>query len=456
MSHTSLEFLSDSLLFDVSLLKEKYSSISNAEMKSALVGYRDYCIKNIEKIKAEINSEEGLLRCFGSGQLSSLASLKRTALYVEQTVVSDPIFLLSRFAGEFEDALYQYSGFPHNRPVNKVAVASAVESVLATRPMVAAGYLKYYPSSLYTDRHNSVLSDVDSRRNLEMPDSVLDFYRSKAHIRSVMHEAGKPLILQDLHRSREIFIKFKDLESEEGRVYKSLIRKVSSINREQNTVTSNILVPEGLPTQEEFDDWVQMNLVNGAVSHYNRLLEEVSVATDLRAVFSTQSDFNHKVLSSSSSKMSRGIEENTIDCVLKMKLPFMEKISTQDLMSIRQSDGEEFSNFRASLEAGLRDLRTESDPSKIKEKITDFEHELSVVQIRALDLKVKSVRRAALAEIGVATIALSAGIATSGWSLFGTLAAVFQGMKTYSEYRDKVCENPCYFLWKVHNKARHK
>lgn len=134
MSHTSLEFLSNSLLFDMSLLKEKYASVSNAEMKSVLSRYRDYCIGNIGRIKAEITSEEGLLRCFGSGQLSSLASLKRTALYVEQTVVSDPIFLLSQFAGEFENALYEYSGLPHNRPVNKEAVASAVESVLATRP----------------------------------------------------------------------------------------------------------------------------------------------------------------------------------------------------------------------------------------------------------------------------------------------------------------------------------
>lgn len=322
--------------------------------------------------------------------------------------------------------------------------------------MVVAGYLKYYPSSLYTDNHNTVLSDVDPRHNQEIPESVLNYYRGKAQIRSVMHKAGQPLILPDLHRSREIFIKFRDVEGGGGSVYKSMIRKVSSIDREQNRVTSNILLPEGLPTQEEFDDWVQKTLVMGAVSHYKKLLEEISIATDLNAVFSTQSPFNDRVLKSSTSKTQKGIEENTIDCVLKMKLPFMENISTQDLMSIRQSDGEEFSNFRANLEGRLRDLRAESDPYIIKEKITDLEHELSVVQIRALDLKVKSVRRAALAEIGVATIALSAGIATSGWSLFGTLAAIFQGMKTYSEYRDKVCENPCYFLWKVHDKARHK
>jgi hypothetical protein len=456
LSHTSFEFLSNSLLFDESLLREKYASISNAEMKKILSSYREYCTKNISKIKAEINSEEGLLRCFGSGQLASLESLKRTALYVEQTVLSDPIFSLSNFSCEFEDALYEYAGLPYNHPVNKEAVASAVENVLATRPMVAAGYLKYYPSTLYTDPHDVVLSNVDPRHNQEIPESVLNIYRSKAQIRSVIHQNGKPLILPDLHRCQEIFIKFQGIEGGGGSVYKSMIQKVSSIDRERNRVSSDILIPERLPTQVEFDDWVQKTLVMGATGHYKKLLEEISIATDLNAVFSTQSTFNDKILKSSTLKMRRGIEENAIDCVLKMKLPFMNKISAQDLMSIRQNDGEEFSNFRANLEGRLRDLRTESDPSIVKEKIIDLEHELSVVQIRALDVKVKNVRRVALADIGIATLGLAAGIATSGWSLLGTFAAALQGVKTFSEYQDKVRENPCYFLWKVHSKARHK
>jgi hypothetical protein len=456
LSHTSFEFLSSSLLFDISLLREKYASVSNAEMKKILSDYREYCTKNIHKIKAEINSEEGLLRCFGSGQLASLESLKRTALYVEQTVLSDPIFSLSNFSSEFEDALYEYAGLPYNRPVNKEAVASVVENFLATRPMVVAGYLKYYPSTLYTDHHDVVLSNVDPRHNQAIPEAALNIYRSSAQIRSVIHQNGKPLILSDLHRCQEIFIKFQGVEGGGGSVYKSMIQKISSIDRERNEVSSNILISERLPTQSEFDDFVQKNLVMSATGHYKKLLEEISVATDLNAVFSTQSPFTDKILKSSSAEKLRGIRENAIECVLKMQLPFMDKISAQDLMSIRQNDGEEFSNFRANLEGRLRDLRAESDPSILREKIADLEHELSVVQIRALDMKVKSVRRVALADVGIATLGLAAGIATSGWSLLGTLAATLQGVKSFSEYQDKVRENPCYFLWKVHSKTRHK
>ncbi|MFE8730237.1 hypothetical protein, partial [Aeromonas hydrophila] len=47
---------------------------------------------------------------------------------------------------------------------------------------------------------------------------------------------------------------------------------------------------------------------------------------------------------------------------------------------------------------------------------------------------------------------LSAGFATSGMSLIGTLACLFHGCKTYSEYQEKVKENPSYFAWKVMNK----
>jgi hypothetical protein len=127
----------------------------------------------------------------------------------------------------------------------------------------------------------------------------------------------------------------------------------------------------------------------------------------------------------------------------------MDKISSRDLMNLRNNDGEAFQNFRTDLEARFRELRYEIDSAIIKRKIVDIEHEMSEVQVRAISNKIKSVRRAALADLGLAFSGLAAAVVTSGVSLLGTLTAALHGTKTYAEYRKNVKENPCYFLFEA-------
>lgn len=148
-------------------------------------------------------------------------------------------------------------------------------------------------------------------------------------------------------------------------------------------------------------------------------------------------------------EVDKGIPENAIECVLRMKLPYMDKISSRDLMDLRNNDGEAFQSFRTDLEARFRELRYESDSAIIKRKIVDIEHEMSEVQVRAISNKIKSVRRAALADLGLAFSGLAAAVVTSGVSLLGTLTAALHGTKTYAEYRKNVKENPCYFLFEA-------
>lgn len=456
MSHTIFDFLLNSLLSDVSLLQEQYNSISNAELTKELSDYRNYCIKNLPLIESEITSTGDLLRCFGSGQLSELSSLKRTALYVEQIVLPDPIFPLTYTVGEFGNILFEYAGLPNNRPINKAVLATAVTNMLSTRAMVAAGYIKYYPSSYHAEEHDIILSDFSCFGNKqEIPETILSIYRSKAMINNITHIQGRPIIHPNLNISRDILVRFAGLNGR-GAGYKLISSKSNHVDKENHRISTSIIIPETPPSKKEFDDWVQRCLISSATNHYQKLLSENSTATKLGSIFSTQSTFDGQILRSSTSNMNKDIAENAIDCVLKMQLPYMEKISAEDLMAIRNNDGEEFKNFRVHFEGKLRELRTEVDPKVIKNKIIDIEHELSAVQVRAINSKVKTVRRTVLAEAGIASIGLVAGIATSGFSLLGSLAAVFQGMKTYSEYREKVKENPCYFLWKVQNKAKKK
>lgn len=203
-------------------------------------------------------------------------------------------------------------------------------------------------------------------------------------------------------------IRFDGVNNGRGEGYKLISSKTNYIDKENNRISSSIIIPETPPSKKEFDDWVQKCLISSASNHYQKLLSENSVATKLGSIFSTQSTFEGQIRRSSTSSMSKGIAENAIDCVLKMQLPCMAKVSAEDLMSVRTNDGEEFKNFRVHLEGILRELRTESDPNIIKNKIIDIEHELSAVQVRAINSKVKTIRRTAIAEVGITTIGLVA------------------------------------------------
>ena len=74
-------------------------------------------------------------------------------------------------------------------------------------------------------------------------------------------------------------------------------------------------------------------------------------------------------------------------------------------------------------------------------------HELSGVQVEEIRQKIRSLQKTALAGIAVAAVGLSATVLTSGLSIAAITMALTNGMRSYSEYRKQVRENPAFFLW---------
>ncbi len=67
-----------------------------------------------------------------------------------------------------------------------------------------------------------------------------------------------------------------------------------------------------------------------------------------------------------------------------MDIPFLEKISSSDLMGIRNNDGESFQSFHSELKKGLRAARYESDPARVRSIIEDTQHERFEVQMNQI------------------------------------------------------------------------
>ena len=179
------------------------------------------------------------------------------------------------------------------------------------------------------------------------------------------------------------------------------------------------------------------------------MIEGLILSSRCNASYLTTSEFTHSLLGTCTSKNS--IKKHASELVLNMELPFLPNISMSDLMSVRQNDGEAFQAFRRELESKFRELRTETDREKIELKIQNIIHELSEVQVSKIEQKIKGLRKSALAGTVVALGGLAGSVVTSGWSIAGTVIAAANGVRTYSEYREKIRENPAYFLWKVKN-----
>lgn len=445
------DFLAHSLLTDQTLLAINYEGESDQRLEHELERYRTHCIAELSRLTHEVKKSAGNLSCVGSTEMASLSSLKRAALYVEQMVLPDPIFPFTAPKNVMSSNMSEHLGLSTKSDrLDRVALADSVRDVLSKREMVVGGYLKFFPVSLYAEPPVQIPIYYDSNEYADIvPAPILQIFKEKSEIFTAEATPEGLMVTDRLDPCRTIFIRFKGARAGAGYVYNLMSQEVLSFDDETRIAQFQFHTPASPPSQAHFDKWVRESLARCAGSHFRGLTTEVSLAHGLDSVYACSSNFDSQLLRSSMVEIDKGIPENAIECVLKMKLPYMDKISSRDLMNLRNNDGEAFQAFRTDLEARFRELRYESDPSVIRRKIVDIEHEMSEVQVRAISKKITSVRRAALADFGLAFGGLAAAVATSGMSLIGTLSAALHGAKTYVDYRNGVKENPCYFLFET-------
>ncbi|MCR8661692.1 hypothetical protein NVV81_04870 [Pseudomonas carnis] len=451
MSNAIFDFLAHSLLFDQSLISTNYQGESDQRLELELEKYRKHCLDELDNISVEINRHSGNLSCVGSYEMASLSSLKRAALYVEQMVLPDPIFPYTKPENSKMQALSEYLGVgSDSQKIDRVGLAEAVKDVISKRDLVVGGYLKFYPISLLTETPAQIpISYSSDGYTTQVPAPLLQLFRDRSETFTAETNASGLIVRDRLEPCRNIFVRFKGARAGTGYVYNLMTQEVIGFDEETRVARLIMGIPEAPPSQAHFDQWVSESINRSAGEHFRGLTKEFSLAHKLSSVYACSSKLDSQLLRSSMTERDKGIPENAIECILRMKLPYMDKIRSADLMRLRNNDGEAFQNFRTDLEARFRDLRYEKDPEVIRRKIIDVEHEMSEVQVRAISTKIKSVRKAALADFGLAVGGLAAGFATSGMSLLGTLTAALHGAKTYAEYREKVRDNPCYFLFEA-------
>ncbi|EKO3399021.1 hypothetical protein KW542_06045 [Vibrio fluvialis] len=449
------DYLNDSILFDETLIKTYYYGVSEARLLSELQQYRQYCIMNLPQIAFDIQKHQSSLSCLGIKGFDSEQELKRAALYMDQMVLPDPVFPFSLPKHEPSEVFSKVVGLENKQEINRVGLAESAAYAIALRPFVAGDFLKFYPVSLHSEPPTEIpvgYSEVGFSDLL--PEPIMSFLKEKTIVKSLKHIGSSYEVMDSLELGRAIGLWFDGHDSNQIEIYNLFEPQVIEANDATGKLVTRMLLPDTPPDKLQFDSWVEQSIHRSSFEYFAETCKKVTLANQLNSSLTCSSVLEAQLLSTHFFTDGKNIQENTVDGLLQMDLPFLSSVSPADLMNIRRNDGEEFKTFRVELESSLKELRHESDSSVIRRKIEDIEHELFESQVQKINAKLKSVKKVGIADAGVALATLSAGVATSGVSLIGTLACLFHGAKTYAEYQEKVKENPSYFAWKVKKSAQ--
>ncbi|WP_142685412.1 hypothetical protein [Chitinophaga polysaccharea] len=198
----------------------------------------------------------------------------------------------------------------------------------------------------------------------------------------------------------------------------------------------------------EFKLWVKQSVNQAAIAHYEELRKDTYLSGVLGSSILLNKKFESDILNQEIGD-NGSIAEFAATQMLNIELPFMANIDVRKLMDIRNYEAEVFTNFRLELEKNFRDLRSVTDPSLLKQKIENVFHELNDVQGQRIKMKFNHLRKQVALNTIFGVGGLAGAFASGGTSLIATMIALGRGFKDYREYKEKMIDNPAYFLWRI-------
>lgn len=450
MGSYAYDFLNDSLLLDSSLVEQQYNSVPTSRLEKELRDYREHCLKALPEIRKTIKATSESVRFMATDTMSDVSRLKQAALYLEEAIVADPIFPITNFRTSFTESITSFMGMASTQSIDRQNLANAAIRLIELRPLVAGGYVQIYPVSYELEREATIPllhSDVGFEDCL--PKQILDQYKSSAVVRSVQNDNGRMLVMSDLYPCRNIHIHFQGMEHGFSMGYLLNPAEFESTD-EKGMYTLIQKRTSVLPSEENFNAWVSQSVNQTARNHFVDLNKRIGLCDYFDCIFGTEHPFESNLLNMDVSS----IQSNTLSCSMQMDVPFLDKVSSTDLMSIRNNDGEAFQSFRAELEKGLRQARQEPDPDRVRAIIEDTQHELFEVQMHQIAPQVKLFKKIHTLEAALAVAGIAFSVAIGSASLFATGIAGLHALKSQHDYKSKVAANPCHFLWRVKQQAK--
>jgi hypothetical protein len=447
------DFLTDSFLFDNSLITDNFLSVSDNNVWKELQRYREFCLSIASELESEVLFNNSSLKLFSGIKHIGIPLLKQSAFYVQQHVLYDPLFALTHPPTEQSKAMNEFLGM-RDTPFDKAQVAATLRYLKELTPMVASDYVKLLPTSYLLEPPKEVpFTHSENRFRERIPELLHDFMHGHAIVESGKKVEGGIQFDGRFEVGRLIDVRFKDHNFQDSYGYALTSQEVIEINKETGYATFGWTLPDTPPDKATFDAWVYQSINQAAVGIYQRILLENILSLRFGALYLTNSPFVFELLEQIVPAEDT-IETNTANVLLNINLPFLDGVDIEALMRVRSQDGEAFDNFRLELDKQLRELRQVKDPVVLKAKTENAMHELAEVQVHRIDQAIASLKKKFFAEAAVVGAGLFGAFQSGGLTLPLALIAAFQAYKSLTEYRGQRGDNPAFFLWRVFKDSR--
>ncbi len=448
MGSLTYNFLADSFLFSEDLINTQFKSISDSKIEQELESYREYCMKNFDGLLQEISNTESALKVFSTIDEFSVEFLTQTALYIEQFIISDPLFKLTEKSSPAKEVMSDYLGFQKSK-IDRGVITSIVKQLKRITPFIVNDYVKILPFNILFESPQEVpIKFTKNYYSDILPKDILEYFQNNAIVSSLEKSDNGWIIKDKLSIGRAIKVSFKNDDPNRMMIYFLLETITENFNENKNIITFRQTLPETLPSQEYFDAWVKQSINSTAKAFFDRIYLENHIAAKINSTIMCNSNFTANLLEQNFNSQ-QTIQTFSANQLINLDLPFIQNIDLNELMAIRRSEEDVFTNFRIELERNFRDLRCLTDVKEIKYKKENILHELNSVQTNRINRRFEHIKK----QLGInSTILLGSLLGasiTNGFSLLASIYTIAKGYKTYNDYMNNIKENPSYLLWRA-------
>ncbi|WP_158819904.1 hypothetical protein [Granulicella sp. S156] len=448
MGSRTYEFLAESLLFNQTLVAEEFESVSEQELEKELRRYYDFATKEAATVESEISTDPSNLVVVSDEQIN-LAHLVQSSLYVNQYVFDDPLLPLVERLDRTADAMNQYLGMKQDDGIDRRKLARVAGLLKSVTPFVAGNFLKLLPLRPIRPAGKPLeINYSPTAYDDALPSEIMKLFREAAVVKS-MTKVDRGFRLENgLRPGRAINIDFGDDTGKADFMYLLWKHEVIDMDEKTHIVRGTFTLPDDVPDAAYFDHWLKQSVNQAALELFTRIERQFAFAARLNAVLGSRSELTYravqKVLEPQSS-----IPVHTANTFLNLDLPVLAGVSPEDIMRIRQDEGEAFQRFRLLLDQKLSSIREKDDPAEANRAADYAVHELTQVRMDEIDAKMKGVKEKLATNAMIAGLGLAATVQTAGVGLLSTAVAFATIGKTIFDYRQDVKRHPAFFLWKV-------
>ena len=373
----------------------------------------------------------------------------RAGLYFDQLVIDDPLLPHGREPIPGREAYAQFFGYK-GRSLNRRAVAEAARSLAKLRPLLSGGLLKLVPASIQHEPPREVsISYSPSLFSERVPAELLQWFQNRAEVLPMRQLDGVGWEVRQndkLEPCRAISVLLRGFE--ESKIFHlTAIKKHEPEPGRENVLRTTQWIPEEPPDPETFGNWITQSVNQFSGNVFGRVASDIRNAAGYCTMMFTDSQLVSELLKLQMTEQG-GIQEDLANLAMRFELPFLDNLTVDDLMTVRQKEGEAFENYRLELQRKLRGLRAIDSEEELVRILDEVQHEIAEVQVHYVQNEVKRIKRDLFRKAVIGVGSLAAVVPSHGVSLGALLLVGDKIWKNVLKYQE-VRRQPSYFVWRL-------